>query len=134
MVTDEEIEVECNKITKDGTVLCDITTQNLAKMNRLGIKPENNQFNVKDKISSPKSTQETTESVEAKPKPETKEEPATEENKSTEGTQATEENKSIDETKPTEADSSNNQGCGCSITENEIAKFVAKYLQKNEEN
>jgi len=43
-------------------------------------------------------------------------------------------NKSIDGIQSTEADSSNNQGCGCSITENEIAKFVAKYLQKNEEN
>ena len=121
---EEKIKVECNKITKDGTLQCDITTQNLAKMNRLGIKPENNQFNVKDKISSPKSTQETTESVEVKPKPETKEEPATEENKSTEGTQAT------------EADSSNNQGCGCSKTteSSKIANFVAKYLQKSEEN
>ena len=75
---EEKIKVECNKITKDGTLQCDITTQDLTKMNRLGIKPENIQFNVKDKISIPKSTQETTESVEATPEPETKEEPATE--------------------------------------------------------
>ena len=75
---DGKIKVECKEITKDGTLQCDIETQDLTKMNRLGIKPENIQFNVKDKISIPKSTQETTESVEATPEPETKEEPATE--------------------------------------------------------
>jgi len=75
---EEKIKVECKEITKDGTLQCDITTQDLTKMNRLGIKPENIQFNVKDKISIPKSTQETAESVEAIPEPETKEESATE--------------------------------------------------------
>jgi len=64
---EEKIKVECNKITKDGTLQCDITTQDLTKMNRLGIKPENIQFNVKDKISIPKSTQETKSIDETKP-------------------------------------------------------------------
>lgn len=111
---DEEIEVECNKITKDGTLLCNITTQNLAKMNRLGIKPDNNQFNVIDKVLD--SSQ------------------STEENKSIDETKPTDGAKSSDEAKPTKADSSNKQGCGCSTTENEIANFLAKFQIKKEEN
>ncbi|MCH7969247.1 MAG: hypothetical protein IH841_08410 [Thaumarchaeota archaeon] len=43
-------------------------------------------------------------------------------------------NKSNDGTRSTEANPSNKQGCGCSITENEIANFLAKFQIKKEEN
>ena len=114
MEKDVNIKVDCKEITPEGELLCNIYTEDAAEMLRRGIKPLHTKLNVKDKVLD--SSQ------------------STEENKSIDETKPAEETKSSDETKPTKADSSNKQGCGCSTTENEIAKFVAKYLQKNEEN
>jgi len=122
MEKDESIKVDCKEITPEGELICNIGMKDAAEMLRRGIEPVRTKLNVKDKVLD---SSQSTDGVQA-----------TEENKSTEGTQATEENKSTAGIKPTEADSSSNHGCGCSKTTDysEIAKFVAKYLQKNEEN
>jgi len=139
MEEDKDIEVDCKKITPKGKLICDIGMKDAAEMLRRGIKPEHTEFNVKDKVLDSsqstvenKSTEGTQATVENKSTEGTQ---ATVENKSTEGTQATVENKSTEGIKPTEADSSNNQGCGCSktIESSKIANFVAKY-GLNEEN
>jgi len=113
---DEDIKVDCKKITSKGELICDIDMKNAAEMLRRKIKPSHTKLNVIDKVLDPSQSAE--------------------ENKSTDGTQSSEENKPSDGTKPTEADSSNKQGCGCfKTTENsEIGNFVAKFLTKNEEN
>ena len=115
MEKDEDIKVDCKKITPEGKLICDIGMKDAAEMLRRGIEPVRTELNVKDKVLD--SSQ------------------ATEENKSTDGTQATEENKSTDGVQATEADSSNKQECGCFKTTDysKIANYVAKYLQ-NEEN
>jgi len=139
MEEEDDIEVDCKKITPKGKLICDIGMKDAAEMLRRGIEPSHTEFNVKNKIldssqstKENKSTEGTKATEENKSTEGTK---ATEENKSTEGTKATVENKSTDGTKPTESDSSNNQGCGCSETteSSKIANFMAKY-QLNEEN
>ena len=108
MTNKDEIKLKECIITDDG-VACKIDEQNHQKMMDQKKVPVNLTITVEKEI----------------PK-----------NKTIDGTQSTEENKSTAGIKPTEADSSSNHGCGCSKTTDysEIAKFVAKYLQKNEEN
>lgn len=44
------IKVQCNEITKDGTLICYTDMKNATEMMKRGIKPEHTQINVIDKL------------------------------------------------------------------------------------
>jgi len=44
------IKVQCNEITKDGTLICNTDMKNATEMMKRGITPQHTQINVKDNL------------------------------------------------------------------------------------
>ena len=104
MEDDEDIKVDCKKITSKGELICDIDMKDAAELLRRNIKLSHTKLNVKDKVLD--SSQ------------------SAEENKSSDETKPTE----------ADSSNKQECGCSKTTENSEIANYVAKFLTKNEEN